>query len=428
MEYQNFLLPLATLITALACRLPFFNFPLDDDFSIYTYRARFARRGFQWKRDVQLIGNPFWKMPLLDRLYGDVDGGVRRLRMLQAVFHMAGAGAVYFLAWSLTHNHPAAFAAGMLYAFYGTSPDLSAGSFNFELFYIPFVFLGLAVIESGSENVLWAGLFFGLAALAKVTTLIYVLGMMLPATLAYGMVPALVFALGAAIPVVISLFTDWKLGYLDAVSRKQNGTRLATTLRLVRTKRMYFSIAREVGLIIKQTLPVWIVGIPALALITLSGNNLWLGVFAGVTLVMMVAQRTFSRYHYLPWIALLAVGSGLGIDWMMNTASSYAWIWSGLFMVALIWNLEYLAPFYFRPTHPHTLARYEKYDQYLYLPYLGKRLKRLARMRGESDERIYVWGTFSQLYHLTGLPASDNYLHYYIGPWDDPALGGFFDA
>jgi len=49
-------------------------------------------------------------------------------------------------------------------------------------------------------------------------------------------------------------------------------------------------------------------------------------------------------------------------------------------------------------------------------------------MRGESNERIYVWGTFSQIYHLTGAPASDNYLHYSIGPWDSPSLEGFFDS
>ncbi|KMP12243.1 hypothetical protein UZ36_01400 [Candidatus Nitromaritima sp. SCGC AAA799-C22] len=428
MEFQAFLYPVLVLITAWACRLPFANFPLDDDFSVYTYRARFARRGFQWKRDLQLIGNPFWKMPLLDRIYGDPEGGVQRLRVLQTVFHMAAAGAVYFLVWSFTHNHPAALTAGILYALYGTSPDLTAGSFNFEQLYIPFILFGLGVLGSGPENVLWAGLFFGLASLAKVTTLIYVPGMMLPTAIAYGTVPALTLGLAAAVPVLISIFADWKLGYLDALSRKQNGTRLATTLRLVRTKLMYFSIVHEVRLIIQQTLPVWIAGVPALVLVILAEGTSWLGAFAGITLAMIIAQRAFSRYHYLPWIALLCAGSGFAMDWVMHSDNLIGLIWGGIFAVALAWNLGYLAPFYLRPTHPDTLLLYEKFDQYLYLPYLGKRLNRLARMRGESGERMYVWGTFSQLYHLTGLPASDNYLHYSIGPWDDPSLEGFFDA
>ena len=74
MEYHTFLFPLTVLITALSCRLPFTNFPIDDDFAIYTYRARFAKLGFKWKKDIQLIGNPFWKMPLLDLLYGNPEG------------------------------------------------------------------------------------------------------------------------------------------------------------------------------------------------------------------------------------------------------------------------------------------------------------------------------------------------------------------
>ena len=150
MEYQTFLFPIAVLITALACRLPFMNFPLVDDFAIYTYRARFARHGFKWKQDLQLIGNPFWKMPLLDLLYGNPKGGTQRLRKLQTLFHMLSAGAVHYTIWSFTQNPTAALIGGLLFAFYGTSPDLTAGSFNFEQFYIPFILVGLVVLVSGS--------------------------------------------------------------------------------------------------------------------------------------------------------------------------------------------------------------------------------------------------------------------------------------
>ena len=426
MEYQASLLPMVLMLIALACRLPFRNFPLDDDFAIYTYRARFANHGFVWKKDLQLIGNPFWKMPLLDLLYGNPDGGIRRLRGLQTAFHMLSAVTVYYVSWSLTQNSTAAFVAGLLYAFYGTSPDLTAGSFNFEQFYIPFILVGLMVLTSGAENVFFAGICFGLASLAKITTLIYVPAMILPTAFAYGIESALVMGLGATICVFISILVDWKLGYLDEVSRKQNGTRLATSLRLVKTKQMYCNIPRELSLIINQTLPVWIMGIPSLILA--SGTHIFLAVFTVVTLAMMIAQRTFSRYHYLPWIALLSVATGLGVNWILSEINFISWLWSGLLLISLVWNLEYLAPYYFRPTHKNTLARYEKFDQYLYLPHLGKQLKRMIRMRGESVERIYIWGTFSQIYHLTELPASDNYLHHSIGPWNNVSLEGFFDS
>ena len=106
-----------TLTVAFFCRLPYTNFPLDDDFAIYTYRARFAKRGFKWKRDLQLIGHPFWKMPLLDLLYGKPEKGAWRLRALQTAFHILSTLAVYYASWSFTQNSMAAFVAGLLYAF-----------------------------------------------------------------------------------------------------------------------------------------------------------------------------------------------------------------------------------------------------------------------------------------------------------------------
>lgn len=427
MGYQELIFLAVVIILAIICRLPFRNFPLDDDFSIYTYRARFAKVGFKWKQDIQLIGNPFWKMPILDFLYGDPEGGVQRLRGLQTIFHMLSAVIIYYMTWSFTQNSIAALVAGLLYAFYGTSPDLIAGSFNFEQFYIPFILTGLAFIESGPESIFFAGTCFGLASLAKVTSLIYVPVMMLPIIIIYGAKFGLAMALGALIPILVSCLIDWKLGYMDAVSRKQNNTRLATTLRIVKTKKMYFSILREIYLIIKQTLPVWIAGFPALILTIFSSNYPFLVTFALVTITMMIVQRTFSRYHYLPWIALLSVTSGLGVDWVIG-GSLIAWLWGSLFIFSLAWNLESLSPYYFLPIQPSTLARYEKFDQYLYLPHLGRQIKRLARLKNESEQRIYVWGTFSQIYHLTKLPASDNYLHYSIGPWDNPALEGFFNS
>jgi tetratricopeptide (TPR) repeat protein len=427
MEYHTFLFPLTVLITALLCRLPFTYFPLDDDFSIYTYRAHFAKLGFKWKKDIQLIGNPFWKMPILDFLYGNSEGGVRRLRMLQTIFHMLSAVTVYYVTWSLTQNSAAALTAGLLYAFYGTSPDLIAGSFNFEQFYIPFILAALGLIESGPESIFSAGLCFGLASIAKVTTLIYVPAVLLTVAITYGSKVTLIMLLGAVIPILVSLLIDWKLGYMDPISRKQNNTRLATTLRLVKTKKMYFSIMREVWLITKQTLPVWVFGLPALILTIISNNHPFLLTFIAVTVAMMIAQRTFSRYHYLPWIALLSVTSGLGLDWALSK-DLIAWVLGSLFVFSLAWNLESLAPYYLLPLKHNTLARYEKFDQYLYLPHLGKQLKRLTRLKNESSQRIYVWGTFSQIYQLAGLPASDNYLHYSIGPWDNPALEGFFNS
>ena len=72
-------------LSAIIFRSPFQNFPLDDDFSIYTYRARFASKGFEWKKDLQLIGIPMWRMLLQDKIYGS--SGIQGIRHLQTIFH-----------------------------------------------------------------------------------------------------------------------------------------------------------------------------------------------------------------------------------------------------------------------------------------------------------------------------------------------------
>jgi tetratricopeptide (TPR) repeat protein len=417
-----------TALTGVASRRPFLHFPMDDDFSIYTYRARFANRGFQWKKDLQIIGIPMWRMLLQDKLYGNPETGVQRIRTLQTFFHVAGSLTIFFAILFLTDNSWAALIGGCLHAFYGTSPDLTAGSFNHEQFYTPFTLLGFTLLTVGPETVFWAGLCFGLATIPKFTTGLYPAVLSLVVGFQYGLVAMAVFAGSAAFPVIISNLIDKTMGFWDDLSRKQMQTRMATTLRLSRTKALHFNIPVEVRDLALQTLPLWIIGIPGLVIAFTGEHGVWLAAFTAVTLAMIVCQRAFSRYHYLPWISLLTLGCGLATDFVLQQAVTVQIVALLVFSTCAFWSLIGLIPFYLRPTDRLTLAQYEKFDQYIYLPYLGKLLQRLLRMRGETSERIFVWGTFSQLYHLTDRPAADNYLHHTIGPWDTPALEGFYDS
>ena len=412
-------------LSAILFRRPFQNFPLDDDFAIYTYRARFAPRGFKWKKDLQIIGIPMWKMLLLDKLYGCAEGGTQRIRHLQTAFHLAGALAVYTAVWSFTHNPWASFAGGLLYSFYGTSPDLTAGSFNFEQFYIPCIFFGLALLQTGT--VILAGLCFGLATIPKYTTALFTAALTPLVGYQFGSFAMILFALASAGVMALANLAEWKMGFWDATSRQQMKTRMATTLRLTRTKSMHFSVFLEIGKLFKQALPIWL-GLIPLGLNFAQHQTIWLPVFFLVLCSMIFFQRAFSRYHYLPLFALLSLGCGLGVDVVLALEPTSAKMIGIGFGILLAWNIKSMAFYYLRPTDPKTLIHYEKFDQYLYLPHVGKILKRLMRMRGESNERIFVWGTFSQLYHLTGSPASDNFLHHTIGPWDTPDLEGFYDS
>ena len=414
-------------LSSILFRRPFQNFPLDDDFAIYTYRARFASQGFQWKKDLQLIGIPMWKMLLFDKLYGSAKGGVQRIRHLQTAFHLIASLALYGALWSFTHNPWASFTGALLYSFYGTSPDLTAGSFNFEQFYIPFIFFGLALLQAGPEWVIAAGLCFGFATIPKYTTAIFPVILTPLIWVEFDRLALVQFVLAVTGVMALSNLAEWKMKFWDNPSRQQMKTRMATTLRLTRTKNMHFSVLFEVGKLFKQALPVWLGTIP-LILYCIQNQNIWLTAFSLVLISMIVFQRAFSRYHYLPLFGLLALGCGLGVDAVLTLEPILAGMILVGFAILLAWNLKSMAFYYLRPTAPETLIHYEKFDQYLYLPRLGKILKRLMQMRGESGERIFVWGTFSQLYHLTGSPASDNFLHHTIGPWDTQDLEGFYDS
>lgn len=417
---------LILILSAYLCRRPFLNFPLDDDFAIYTYRARFAEKGFKWKEDLQIIGIPMWKMTLFDKFYASPEKGHMRIRNLQTFFHAAACVSIYWVVGIITENPWAAFAGGIIYSFYGTSPDLTAGSFNFEQFYIPFIFSGLAFLFN--DSVFYAGLCFGFAFISKCTMIIYACAFAPIVWISYGKSSAFTFSLVVAGVILISNLIERGLGFWDAQSLKQMKTRMATTMRITKTKILHFSIWFEIALLIKQALPICIGGVSALTYFIVHAETLWLGIFTLTTLSAIVLQRAFSRYHYLPWFALLSAGCGMGTHWVMQQEPALAKIVAGGFLLILFWNIKSLLFYYLKPNHHKTLAQYEKYDQYLYIPRLGKILKRLMRMRGESEERIFVWGTFSQLYHLTGCPAADNFLHYTIGPWDTEALAGFYDS
>ncbi len=414
-------------LSAVLFRRPFQNFPLDDDFSIYTYRARFASLGFQWKKDLQIIGIPMWKMLLLDRIYGSSEGGIQRIRHLQTAFHLFGSLAIYGALWSFTYSPWASFTGALLYSFYGTSPDLTAGSFNFEQFYIPFIFSGLGLLQTSPEWVIPAGLCFGLATIPKYTTALFT-GILAPLTwYEYGGMASTHFFLASIGVMALSNLTEWKMGFWDGESRKQMKTRMATTLRLTRTKIMHFSVLFELRQLLSQALPIWL-GLIPLGVCFVQNQNIWLTAFSLVLFSMIIFQRAFSRYHYLPLFGLLSLGCGIGMNIVLGLEPLSARLTLTGFSALLAWNVNSIFFYYLRPTEPETLIRYEKFDQYLYLPRLGKILKRLMRMRRETDERIFVWGTFSQLYHLTDSPASDNFLHHSIGPWDTPALENFYDS
>ncbi|MBI5178596.1 MAG: hypothetical protein HZA04_04995 [Nitrospinae bacterium] len=411
-----------TAIAAFLCKLPFLRFPMDEDFAFYTYVPHFRKDGIRVKKDYLAL-LPAWRTNLLSLVYGNGgwEKGVFRIRLALALAHAATALVVLWAGFALTHSVWAAAAAGLLYALFGTAPALSCHTVNMEQVYLPFALGGMVMFLDGSYEV--SALMFGVAAIPKIASGIYVPPLTLLLWHRADLPTALAFALISAIPSAISLAADLLAGYGDAESRNQIRTRLAVAVRLPKLKTIYGSIRDDIRAIVHETLPVWVIGAPALAFVPFTAEGMALSLFILITLSMIWFQGGYSRYHYLPVVALLCVATAAGL----SHAGQFAAGIMAAFAAASLLTAFRLFPFYARPLHPRTLARYDKFDQYLYLPRLGKALGRLMKMRKENG-RIFVWGNFTQLYQYAGRPASDEFIHYAVGPWNDERLAGYFDT
>ncbi|MEE8484002.1 MAG: tetratricopeptide repeat protein [Nitrospinota bacterium] len=437
MELFTVAYPVIVIAVAVLSRLPFMKFPMDEDFAFYAYRSCFARQGIRWKDDV-IIVYPMIKMIAFDAIYGKrPQKGVFRIRVFFAVMHSATSLIVYAIVNELTGNPSAALFAGGLYAFFGSAPALFPHSVNFEQVYLPFVISGAFLLSMGEGWTAYAGFLFGFAVIPKFATGIYIPFMALGVWYGYGFWHAIIFICAAAVPVIAALLADFFLGYLDSKARRQFRTRLAVALRLPKLKELFGSRVGDVKMIIGQTLPLWVLGVPALvasfaagvtgAASGVMGGGLWAILFTAVTLSMIPSQKAFSRYHYIPLVGILAVATGVGADWLAVKGGTVAIAAGSLFAASLAYSIFNLHPFYIRPLSNETLAKHDKFDQYIYAPRVGRLLGRLAAMRGERG-RIFVWGSFTQIYIYSGMPATDTYIHFAVGPWDEEAMAGYFDT
>lgn len=415
------------ILISVLSRLPFLQFQMDEDMSLHFYIARFSDRGFRWIREA-FTHYPNWLMDLVGKVYSRPDGGVYRIRLLLMAAHAITALSIFSGVMLLTGNPWAALWSSAGYAFFATAPVFSAESYNSEQLYLPLLLCGLQLLWLGPAIAPYSGLCFGTVAVLKIISGFYIPVLMLVIAWQYGLTHMLFFVSLAVVPLLISNLLEWQQGYMNRENLDQIRLRLIAGLRCSQLKRMYGSITGDIGLIIKQTLPLWVTGVPAL-LVSFGGEQgIWISAFTIATLAMLIGQRGFSRYHYIPFTALLALTSGKSIDYLSRMEVLPGIAGFAILAIITFWSVKQLLPFYLRPMDTDILARYEKFEQFLYLPHLGKILKRLIRMRGETNKRIYVWGNFTQLYHSTGLPSSDIFIYYCIGPWDDPVMVGIFDT
>ena len=419
---------LLILTLAVLARWPQLRLPLDEDFATYTYIARFRKHGLRWKKDAFIFVHPVLRQQVLDWIYHRPEGGPRRVRLFLTGCHALTSVLIYGLAFTLTGSAWAALAGGLLNAFFLTAPSLETDSFNAEQLYVPCLLAGFWCALMGPPYAVPAGVAWGLMMIAKLTTGVYLPPFLLWMAFDQGPEPAFSAFVAAALVLAFALAVDAGRGFLDPEALKQIRARFAATLRVARRDPFWPRLWGDTRRIVAQTLPLWVMGLPALAGWCFGPYGGWFSLLTGITLLVLFAQRAFSRYHYLPWLSLLSLTSALGLARLAEWEAPYAVPLLAFLGLLTAWTAWRLRAFYLRPLAPDVLARYGKFEQLLYVPHLGRLLARTLRRRGESGQRLFVWGNFIQIYHDTGCPAADSFVHYAMGPWLDPALEPVFDS
>jgi len=410
---------------ALLFKYPFLNFPMDEDFAFHTYQSRFAGQGIKWKEDIWIF-LPQWKMSVFNIIYGkNPERGILRIRLMLMIAHALTSSLVAYGIFFATSSPLASAVGGILYAFFGTVPALYSHSYNNEQLYIPTILIAFYLLING--YIILGGLFFGIATIHKYSTITYIPAMFTGCIYYLGASDSLVFLLFASLPIIASYLINQVLGFNDEESLKTLSIRFALAMQLSKLKERYGNRWHDFRKVLKRTLPLWLGGIPIIITASVEQDFFWYALMIVTTIFNLLAQKLFSCYTYLPIIALLSIATGgtiASLLAMQNPAGNFL---LNVIGIATLFTMLNQASFYVDAVSNKTLARYRKFDQFIYLPHIGKTLKRLIRMRKESG-RIFVWGNHIQLYSYTNLPASDQYLHYAIGPWDSKSKLGFFDT
>ncbi len=428
MDITFFSISILVFGIAILARKPFLDLPIDEDFATFTYIARFQKEGLKWKKDAFLFLYPVWRMILINHLYGNSpENGIQRIRKFLAYQHGITSVLVVLTTFLITENVWASGVAGGFFAFFANVPTLESESINFEQCYLPFLLASIIFYLLSPNFFLYSGLCLGLTIVTKITTAIYLPSFAIIILFSHGFEEAISYCVYSIIPLAIALSIDASLGYFDSQSLQQMKTRMISSLRCAGQTSMKKRIPHDLKLIIHQTLPLWIFGIPSL-LFVLNSNPMFWTFFIITSIAMTLFQKGYSRYHYLPWICFLSIATGVGIVEIVSWSFPFNLISLAILVLFLGLTFKRLFSFYFKPKSTASLAQYSKFEQLIYIPYLGKVIYRWLRVKKWQSNRIFIWGNFIQIYHFVNCPAADNFIHTCVGPWTHPILTNFFDS
>ncbi len=411
------------IILVFFIRKPFFNFPMDEDAGFYTYIPYFQNRGLRFVEDCWGIFPPTLIF-VIKWLYEHFEKDIRTVRIFSTIYHLLTVLSLFFLGQQLFGSQ-AALLSAFFYAVYASAPFLSWFSIHTENYYLLPVTWGLyfylLAVNGGEEYfLLLSGICFSTAFWIKIVVAGYVFFFDIYLLSLNEMSGACYFLLGFSGPALAYL------GIQTYIFRGRNKLfwfqfylRLKGFSNISKLKWKYGNPLKDFFILFSQTVPVW----TGVMFFFIEPINPPLIIYGAATLFIFLLQKAYSSYHYLPVIHLLSlVSGGMMVRAITDSGESPLFyipvilVFSGSIVFSL-WNFrKFISP-------EKASLEFEKFDQYAYVPLLVRELKRDL----SSSDRIYVWGPYTQIYQMSGVPAVDKYLHYFRMPYSK-VYTCFFDT
>lgn len=401
-------------------RIPYVNFPIDLDFGFYTYLAYFRRRGVKFIRDFWGWYTPIipYLYLLVGRLFGE---DVKYVRYLSNFYNLLTILAT-FMVTNYIFGQNEAIVAALIYAIFSASPYLGAHSCHAEGFYVLPVALAVFSIAHGLLTYelvyfLCAGGFIAVSFLLKVVSMVYFISILMFLLIQDYQRGALYFSIAFLSSIVLyTVFIIWVYWGKNRELWHQYKTRWMTCLGytddslsgiLRRFKFDFIHIWRESWSIILLAGVSFYFLTPQ---IFNSLTNQFLLIWVLSTVFILVSQRVFWMYHFIPLIQIVSILSALAIYFLVKDYR----------LIGLIGVLSILIPnfynkinFYLLYQKDKRLPYFQNSDQLFYIPEIAKHIKE----RTKEDEYIYVWGPFVQIYRLADRMSCDGFLFYFVKPY-----------
>ena len=419
---ENVLLVLI-LVTGFLVRLPYNNFPIDEDFGMLTYPAYF------WKKGIRLIRDYWGGVPptmfyiyfFAQKVFGNK---VKHVRYFSNFYNLLNILAV-FLVTDYLFGSSAALTAALIYVIFSASPYLGAYSCNAEGFYILPLTLGIFSIAHGiTDNqtiyYLWGGAFIAAAFIFKLVNIVYWFSFTVYLFFLQLYKETLYFSFSFI--AVAALYTLTMMVIYRGWNRQlwnQNQIRYKATLNFIKTnlknnyKFDFPPIWKETGSIflLSSLYLIYLFSIER----SVAENILIIWTLSAF--VILVSQRVYLMYHFIPLVQSASVLSGLAIYKLSEIHTLYPYYLSlpmiFPFIYFLAFNIYRKFSFFIQYKKDKRLLYFQKADQFLFIPEIAKYI----REHTSSNDYIYIWGPFVQMYRLADRRSCEGFIFHFVRPY-----------